>query len=78
MKPKTRTRPPTAAERLAARALGRDEPEEVVEDVRPAGVRLAERLAVPGKPAKPKAMSTAAWHASRYQAAGEDDGPDAA
>lgn len=73
---KTRTRRASAAERLAARALGQPDPEEVVEDVTPTADLIAERLTAPRKSAKPKGMQTADWYALR--ARGGDDGPDAA
>lgn len=77
MTAKTRTRKPTAAERLAARALGRPEPEEIVEDMTSSAVLHAERLVSASKSAKPAGMSTAAWYARRAlggAAPAEDDG----
>lgn len=65
MERRTRTRRPTAAERHAARALGKVEPTEVVEDVTPSGALHAARLAAPEKSAKPKGMQTATWYAGR-------------
>lgn len=61
----TRTRPPTPAERHAARALGRAEPTEVTEDVTPTAALHAARLTGPAKSPKPSGMQTAAWYASR-------------
>ncbi|MFI5684658.1 hypothetical protein [Streptomyces sp. NPDC051636] len=73
MERKTRTRRPTAAERLAARALGRPEPEEVSEDVTPSAALHAERLTAPRESAKPRGMQTADWYALR--ARGEECPP---
>ncbi|MCW2899682.1 MAG: hypothetical protein JWO67_1947 [Streptosporangiaceae bacterium] len=69
----------TSAEKLAGRLWGEEVPEEVAVEVPvPAGVQLAARVKAPEVSAKPDGMTAAAWHASRYEAAGEDDGPDAA
>lgn len=73
MERKTTTRRPTAAERHAARALGRPEPDEVEVDVTPAASLLAARLAAPRKSAKPKNVQTADWYASRARAGMEAD-----
>lgn len=73
---KTRTRRPTSAERLAARALGQAEPAEVEVDVTPTAVLIAERMTSPRKSAKPAGMQTSTWYALR--ARGGDDGPEAA
>lgn len=75
MERRTRTRPATPAERLAARALGREEPTEVTEDVTPSASLHAARLLAPGKSAKPAGMTTAEWYARRARG---EDGPDAA
>jgi hypothetical protein len=75
MERKTRTRPATPAERLAARALGEPEPTEVTEDVTSSAALHAERLTAPRKSAKPKGMQTADYYASRYSGG---DGPSAA
>jgi hypothetical protein len=76
MERKTRTRRPTPAERLAARALGQPDPEEVTEDVTPTADLIAERMTEPRKSAKPKGMQTADWYALRARRG--DDDPDAA
>ena len=65
MEPKTRTRRPSAAERLAARALGRPEPEGIVVEVTSSAALHAERLAAPRVSAKPEGMQTADWYARR-------------
>lgn len=65
MTAKTRTRKATSAERLAARALGRPEPDEIVEDATPSAELHAARLTAVSKSAKPAGMSTAAWYAGR-------------
>ncbi|MER6557231.1 hypothetical protein ABT300_05600 [Streptomyces sp. NPDC001027] len=70
---KTRTRPPTPAERHAARALGQPDPGEVVEDITPSASLLAERLSAPRKSAKPKGMQTADWYAIRARGGEEPD-----
>lgn len=75
MERKTRTRPATPAERHAARALGREEPTEVTEDVTPTAALHAGRLLAPGKSAKPAGMQTSEWYARRARG---EDGPDAA
>ncbi|MFC8201342.1 hypothetical protein ACFUTV_38995 [Streptomyces sp. NPDC057298] len=72
---KTRTRPATAAERLAARALGEPELTEVEIDVTPSAVQHAARVLDPRESAKPKGMSTAEWYARRVRG---EEGPDAA
>ncbi|MCX5170563.1 hypothetical protein OG616_21460 [Streptomyces antibioticus] len=75
MERKTRTRRPTPAERLAARALGQAEPEEVAVDVTPTAALIAERLTAPRKSAKPAGMQTAEWFALRARG---EAGPPAA
>lgn len=71
-----KTRKATAAERLAARALGRPEPDEVEVETRSAGeqhyARLRARERAAGRP--PKGMSSADWHSRGV----EDDSPPAA
>ena len=62
-----KTRPPTPAERHAARALGLVEPVEIVEDVTPAAERHAARLSAPRKSAKPAGTSTADWYGQRVR-----------
>lgn len=77
MTAKTRTRKPTAAERHAARALGRPEPQEIVEDMTSSAVLHAERLTAPRTSAKPEGMQTGDWYARRARggaAPAEDDG----
>lgn len=64
------TRKPTAAERLAARALDRPDPEEIEVDVTPSAVRLAERIGAPGKSPKPAGMDTATWYEERAREGG--------
>lgn len=75
MERKTRTRRPTSAERLAARALGQVEPEEVTEDVTPTAQLHAARVTAPRKSAKPAGMQTSTWYARRARG---EDGPPAA
>ncbi|MFF2511674.1 hypothetical protein [Streptomyces sp. NPDC058086] len=65
MERKTKARRPTSAERHAARALGVEEPTEVVEDVTPTAALHAERLAAPAKSPKPAGMQTAEYYARR-------------
>jgi hypothetical protein len=75
MERKTRTRPATPAERLAARMLGRPEPAEVEVDVTPSADVHAARLLDPRPSKKPRGMATSEWFARRALG---DDGPDAA
>ncbi|KAB1149235.1 hypothetical protein F7R91_05610 [Streptomyces luteolifulvus] len=65
MERKTTTRPPTSAERHAARALGRPEPDEVEVDVTPSAAQHAARLAEVPQSAKPKNVQTFDWYARR-------------
>lgn len=65
MERKTRTRRPTAAERHAARALGRPEPDEVEVDVTASAQQHAARLQEVPKSAKPKNVQTFDWYARR-------------
>ncbi|MEV5792676.1 hypothetical protein [Streptomyces sp. NPDC052192] len=67
MERKTRTRPATAAERLAARALGKPEPTEVEVETTPTSVLHMARLSGPRKSAKPKGMQTSAWYGQRIR-----------
>lgn len=76
MERKTTTRRATPAERHAARALGRPEPEDVEEDVTPTASLHAARLTGPRESAKPKGVQTFDWYARR--ATGGQDGPPAA
>lgn len=76
MSEQRKTRPPTPAERHAARALGLAEPVEIVEDVTPTAERHAARVLARRKSPKPPKMSTADYYARR--ALGGDGGPDAA
>lgn len=74
--PEGTTRRATAAERLAARALGIEEPEVIeVDDTSTAVKHLARSGRAAGRPVKPKGISTADWYASR---ALQSDGPGAA
>lgn len=61
------TRPPTPAERHAARALGRPDPEEIARDVTPTAELHAARLTAPRKSAKPKGVDTATWYGQRVR-----------
>ncbi|MEU5892524.1 hypothetical protein ABZ835_37645 [Streptomyces sp. NPDC047461] len=76
MERKTRPRPATPAERLAARALGRPEPEEIELDVTSSADVHAARLLDPRPSRKPRGMATSEWFARR--ALGGAEGPDAA
>lgn len=67
MERKTTTRRPTPAERHAARALGRPEPDEVEVDVTPSAALHAARLAEVPRSAKPKNVQTFDWYARRAQ-----------
>ncbi|MGW2620348.1 hypothetical protein [Streptomyces sp. NPDC001500] len=72
-----KTRPPTSAEVLVARALGQPDPWAEIElETTPSAVRLAGRIQPVPESAKPPGMSTADWYARR--AGDEEDGPDAA
>lgn len=68
-KPK-KTRPATAAERLAARALGKPEPTEVEVETRSSGERHLERLQRRQFEHPPAGTSVAEWHGR----AGDEDG----
>lgn len=66
---KPRTRKPTTAERLSARALGREEPVEIEVETRSAGQRLAERLGISAaERTVPEGMSAAEYHIRRFRA----------
>ncbi|MFF7521290.1 hypothetical protein [Streptomyces pseudovenezuelae] len=65
MERKTRTRPATSAERLAARMLGKPEPEEIELEATPSAQLHAARLTAPRESAKPKGMQTGDWYAIR-------------
>jgi hypothetical protein len=62
---KARTRRATAAERHAARALGRPEPDEVEVDVTASAQQHAARLQEVPKSVKPKDVQTFDWYAQR-------------
>lgn len=65
MERQTRVRKPTAAERLAARMLGKPEPEEIELEVTPSAQLHAARLTAPRESAKPAGVQTADWYAIR-------------
>lgn len=71
MRRKTRTRPPTTAERYGARLLGEEEPEEVTDDLTSTAVLHLARLTELPKSRKPAGVQTWDWIASRTQ--GGDD-----
>jgi len=73
MERKTRTRPATPAERLAARVLGRPEPVEVEVEVTSVAQLHAARLTAPRPSAKPKGMQTSTWYARRALGGEEPD-----
>ncbi|WP_392668626.1 hypothetical protein [Streptomyces sp. LN785] len=81
--PKPKTRPATAAERLAARALGKEEPTEVDLPTRSSAALHAERLGISAPERRvPKGMDTGEFHLQRYRARSgqqqEGDSPDVA
>ncbi|MCX4824883.1 hypothetical protein OG883_34525 [Streptomyces sp. NBC_01142] len=78
MSSEQKTRPATAAEKLAARARGEEIPELIVLPSVSSSeqhlARMRERRAEPER--RPPGVSTADWFARHYQPQDEDEGPD--
>lgn len=64
-----KTRPTSAAEKLAARVRGEEIPDEMALPT-PSGQQHLDRMQARTGPTKPAGMSTGAWYASQFNARG--------